>query len=84
MIAAVADTHTALWYLFGDSRLSAPAKAFIDRAAGSGRKVVLSVISLAEILYLIEKNRLPFSAYERLRQALGALDYAIDEAPLTT
>jgi PIN domain nuclease of toxin-antitoxin system len=84
MIAAVADTHAALWYLFGDPRLSAPAKAFIDQAAGSGRKVVLSVISLAEILYLIEKNRLPFSAYERLRQALGAVDYVIDEAPLTT
>jgi len=74
MIAAVADTHTALWYLFGDPRLSAPAKAFIDQAAGSGRKVVLSVISLAELLYPIEKNRLPFSAYERLRQALGAVD----------
>jgi PIN domain nuclease of toxin-antitoxin system len=84
MIAAVADTHTALWYLFGDPRLSAPAKAFIDQAAGDGRKVVLSVISLAEILYLIEKNRIPTSAYERLRQALGVVDYVIDEAPLTT
>ena len=84
MIAAVADTHAALWYLFGDPRLSAPAKAFIDEAASSGRKVALSVISLAEILYLIEKNRLLFSAYERLRQALGFVDYVIDEAPLTT
>ena len=67
MIAGVADTHAALWYLFGDARLSASAKAFIDQAAGSGRKVVLSVISLAEILYLIEKGRLPFSAYGKLR-----------------
>ena len=84
MIAAIADTHAALWYLFGDPRLSASAKAFIDQAAGSGRKVLLSVISLAEILYLIEKNRLPFSAYDRLRQAVGVVDYVIDEAPLTT
>ncbi|MDX1983317.1 MAG: hypothetical protein SFV51_23805 [Bryobacteraceae bacterium] len=30
MIAAVADTHAALWYLFGDTRLSASAKAFVD------------------------------------------------------
>jgi PIN domain nuclease of toxin-antitoxin system len=84
MIAGVADTHAALWYLFGDPRLSLPAKKFMDQAASSGRKVVLSVISLAEILYLIEKNRLPFSAYDKLRQALGVVDYVIDEAPLTT
>jgi PIN domain nuclease of toxin-antitoxin system len=57
MIAGVADTHAALWYLFGDQRLSLPAKSFIDQAASSGRKIVLSVISLAEIVYLIEKNR---------------------------
>ena len=84
MIAAVADTHAALWYLFGDPRLSAPASNFIDRAASDQRKVVLSVISLAEILYLIEKDRLPLSAYEDLRKALGVVDYVIDEAPLTT
>jgi PIN domain nuclease of toxin-antitoxin system len=84
MIAGVADTHAALWYLFGESRLSLPARTFIDQAAASGQKIVLSVISLAEIVYLIEKGRLPFSAYERLRQALGNVDYVIDEAPLTT
>ena len=38
----------------------------MDDAAASETKLVLSVISLAEILYLMEKNRLPFSAYERL------------------
>jgi PIN domain nuclease of toxin-antitoxin system len=42
------------------------------------------VISLAEILYLIEKNRLPSSAYDKLRQVLGVVDYVIDAAPLTT
>jgi len=29
MIAGVADTHTALWHLFDDKRLSAAAEAFI-------------------------------------------------------
>ena len=80
----MADTHAALWYLFGDSRLSSTAKSFFDEAGGSGRKIVLSVISLAEIVYLIEKNRLPSSAYEKLRQALGVVDYVIDEVPVTT
>lgn len=84
MIAGVADTHAALWYLFGDRRLSASAKNFIDQAAASANKVVLSVISLAEILYLIEKRRVPSSAYEKLREALGDVEYVVDEVPLTS
>ena len=54
LIASVAETHAALWYLFGDLRLAVSAKTFIDQAASANRKVVLSVISLVEILYLIE------------------------------
>jgi hypothetical protein len=33
MIAGVADTHTALWHLFDDKRLSTAAGAFINEAA---------------------------------------------------
>ncbi len=59
MIAGVADTHTALWYMLKNPRLSSAARTFIDRAAEAGFDMVLSPISLAEILYLTEKNRLP-------------------------
>jgi PIN domain nuclease of toxin-antitoxin system len=48
MIAGVADTHAAVWYMFGDPRLSGPAKSAFDAAAASRRKIALSVISLAE------------------------------------
>jgi PIN domain nuclease of toxin-antitoxin system len=83
MIAGVADTHAALWYLFGDARLSKSAKAFIDHAANAPSKVVLSVISLAEIVYLIEKNRLPGSAYDDLKRALADPEHVLEEIPLT-
>ena len=63
MIAGVADTHTALWYLFDDERLSVPAGDFIDQSAAVRRRIVVSAISLAEIVYLIEKSRLPANAY---------------------
>jgi PIN domain nuclease of toxin-antitoxin system len=33
MVAAIADTHTALWYLYADPRLSQRAKRFIDDTA---------------------------------------------------
>jgi len=83
MIAGVADTHTALWYLYDDVRLSVPAGDFIDQAAAAGRQIVVSSISLAEILYLIEKNRLPASAYADLKAAIADPDHAFKEAPLT-
>ncbi|HEX3743755.1 MAG TPA: PIN domain-containing protein [Bryobacteraceae bacterium] len=69
MTAGVADTHAAIWYLFGDPRLSPRAKDFIDAAAANARSVEISPISLAEVLYLVEKkNRLPASAFEDLRR----------------
>ena len=69
MIAGVADTHTALWHLFDDKRLSAAAEAFINEAATARRKIAISSLSLAELVYSIEKNRLPQSAYDALRTA---------------
>ncbi len=83
MIAGVADTHTALWYLFKNPLLSATARTFIDAAATAGNDIVLSPISLAEIVYLTEKKRLPVTAYEELKKALADHDYVIEEAPLT-
>jgi PIN domain nuclease of toxin-antitoxin system len=84
MIAGVADTHTALWHLFDDARLSDAAKAFIDEAATSRRKITISSISLAEVVYLVEKNRLPSSAYDDLTQALTDPEHVFAEAVFTS
>ena len=83
MIAGVADTHAAPWYLLKNPRLSVTARTFIDEAATAGQDIALSPISLAEIVYLIERHRLPTSAYEELRDALADPEYVIQEAPLT-
>jgi PIN domain nuclease of toxin-antitoxin system len=83
MIAGVADTHTALWHLFGDARLSAVAGTFINEAAKARRKIAISSITLAELVYLIEKNRLPLSAYEELTQALADPEHVFTEAVFT-
>ncbi len=82
MIAGVADTHAALWYLLRNSRLSEAARRFMDDAAEAGHDIVLPSISLAEIVYLVEKNRLPPSAYEELKAALADPEYVIEEAPV--
>jgi predicted nucleic acid-binding protein len=81
VIVGVADTHAALWYLHKNSRLSATARRFMDDAADAGHDIARSAISLAEIVYLVEKNRLPVSAYVDLKGALADPDYVIEEAP---
>ena len=83
MIAGVADTHTALWYLFGDVRLSAPAKAHFDAAASVRERIAISVISMAEIVYLVEKRRILASAFDDLQAALRNRDHVLHEAPVT-
>jgi PIN domain nuclease of toxin-antitoxin system len=83
MIAGVADTHTALWYLLKNPRLSSTARQFIDTAAAAGHDIALSSISLAEIVYLVEKNRLPVSAYDELKRAIADPEFVMEEAALT-
>jgi PIN domain nuclease of toxin-antitoxin system len=83
VIAGVADTHAALWYLLKNPHLSSAARRFMDGAASAGHDIVISPISLAEIIYLVEKNRLPASAYDDLKTALADPDYVIEEAPFT-
>jgi PIN domain nuclease of toxin-antitoxin system len=81
VIAGVADTHAALWYLLKNPRLSATARRFMDDAAAAGQDILVSPISLAEIVYLVEKIRLPASAYEDVKNALADPEYVIEEAP---
>lgn len=59
------------------------AKSAFDGAASSRRKIVLSVISLAEVVYLVEENRLSASAYADLQTALRDSDHVLQGAPVT-
>lgn len=70
MLLAVADTHVVIWYIYNDPRLSPTAKAFIERAAQAGNVVGLSAVSIAEIVYLAEKGRIPPDALARVQEEL--------------
>ena len=83
MILGVADTHTAIWYLFDDKRLSGTAGDFIDQAAEAGGRIAVSSITLAEIVYLIEKNRILANVYLDLRAALADPEHVFKETPFT-
>jgi PIN domain nuclease of toxin-antitoxin system len=52
MLAAVADTHAVLWFLFMDARLSVAAKQVIDDPSRDGNRIGLSAITLIGTIYL--------------------------------
>ncbi|OIN88035.1 MAG: PIN domain protein, partial [Anaerolineae bacterium CG1_02_58_13] len=83
MIRAVADTHTLIWYLFEDKRLSRRAKQFIDIASEKGDQIGFSAISVIEIVYLIEKAKINPDTLTRLLEATAAEDAALVEIPVT-
>ena len=82
MIAAVADTHTAVWYLFNNPRLSAVTRRTIEEAFRAGDQIGVSSISLVEMVYLAEKGRIPSTAVEDLMRALLDSEYPLHELPV--
>jgi PIN domain nuclease of toxin-antitoxin system len=82
LAALVVDTHAAVWYLLNSSRLSSVAQRAMDDAADAGDPVYLSAISLVEIVYLVEKGRLPTEVIERLSTALSDPHAGFTVAPM--
>lgn len=82
MILAIADTHAVIWYLFSDSRLGNAASAFIDAAVAKGDHIGVSAISIAEMVYLIEKGRIPANALKELHTATADPGAVLQHLPL--
>jgi PIN domain nuclease of toxin-antitoxin system len=67
----VLDTHIWVWWVHGDSALSASARALLDSSEQTG--IAVSAISCWEVAKLAERGRLtlPCSVFDWLRQALS-------------
>lgn len=81
VVSAVADTHAVIWYIFGDTRLSLIARNLIAQIAADGDRVAFSSITLAEIVYLSERGRIPLDTFDRLLEAVDRNDAVLAEAP---
>jgi len=62
--SVVCDTHALVWYLTDPERLSRLATDALEAAVDSG--VIISSVSLIELVYASEKRNDPISATERL------------------
>lgn len=65
MTPVVADTHALIWFLFTPQTLSKRAFEALNDAVQSGG-IYLASISIVEIVYLIEKGKLPSNSLQRL------------------
>lgn len=66
----VIDTHAAIWYFANSPEISVLATETIDNAVANGDSVILSTISIVEIIYLIDKTKLVPQTLTRLMQYL--------------
>jgi PIN domain nuclease of toxin-antitoxin system len=82
MVRAIADTHAVLWYLYNDPRLSVTAGKMMDSAVQAGDEIIVSSITLVEIAYLIEKNRIPHDAFDRVVTELNTPGSSLNEITL--
>ncbi len=77
-VRVLADTHAVIWYLFDEERLSSAGRTALDNALAAGFPILVSAISLIEIVYLEEKRRIGAGATERIRQACEAENPSIE------
>jgi len=78
----VVDTHSIVWFLSRDSRLSSKARNALRSTTATGDIIHVPSICLIELTYLIEKGRLPAATRERLIQALDDPEIPCSMAPL--
>jgi PIN domain nuclease of toxin-antitoxin system len=77
----VADTHSLIWYLGAPNRLGPLARHdFADAAAGRAR-IIVSVIVLAEIVFIVERGRVRADVRDIIRRVRSSPTFEI--APLT-
>jgi len=70
MAGVVVDTHTIVWYLQDDPRLSTKAADVLDAATAAGDAIYVPSICLIELTYLVEKRRLGSLVRDQLIQTL--------------
>lgn len=68
MASYVLDTHALLWNLFQPSRLSARARQVLADADRDRDQLFVASISLAEVVYLVERGRFPVDVLAELEQ----------------
>ncbi len=69
MNEVIADTHAVIWHFSNPAQLSPNAEKALDNAELNGI-IYVSAITVIELVYLTEKNKIPTAVLDLLRDAL--------------
>lgn len=70
MDGVLLDTHALIWYLSRPELLFSQELDAIETALQRDQILCISSITIVEIIYLVEKNKIPQEAYEKLMHAV--------------
>ena len=71
----ITDTHSLIWYLTNDKRLSRKAYLIFEGCDRGEEIIVIPTIVLAEIIYICEKKRLNIEFKSILKKINNSLNY---------
>jgi PIN domain nuclease of toxin-antitoxin system len=79
----IADTHALIWYLLDSPRLSDSASAQFEACHTGGVRIGVASISIVEIVYLVDKGRIPAQTIPLLQEGLERQSSLLEIVPLT-
>ena len=82
MNGVIADTHAIIWYLTKSNHLSRVAFDTFESTIRNNEIIYVSAITIVAIVYLVEKGKIPESAFQRLTDKISADDSSLEIAPL--
>jgi PIN domain nuclease of toxin-antitoxin system len=62
----VTDTHSLIWHIFDNPKLSKRAKSIFEKTDYGEYQVYIPIIVLVEIVYLMEKSKIPVETVDKV------------------
>ncbi|MEA1964373.1 MAG: type II toxin-antitoxin system VapC family toxin [Candidatus Aerophobetes bacterium] len=74
----VTDTHSLVWHMTGDSRLSVKARRVFEEVDKGGNYISIPCIIFFELLYLVEKKKLTIDFENFIAMVSSSRNYKIE------
>jgi len=74
----VTDTHSLVWYMTGDTKLSIEAKRIFKKVDEAQEDIFIPCIVFFELLYLIEKKKIAADFHRFITMVSSSKNYRIE------
>lgn len=78
----VVDSHAFIWYVQASPRLSDKARQAMDDATATDVPLMISAVTVVELVYLVEKGTFSQSNVEAFYEILDAADSGFEVVPI--